>query len=280
MFQINWKLKSFLYNLFEFFKLAKLFYFIQKYITKRSKINIKKINPIWEFHAKSIKLNNCLNILEIGAGKSLEQNIYLSYIFEEINQTTIDINNMIDFQLFNNASRQISSLLELEHKGNVKNIADLEKKYKIKYRAPCNLESLLKDNIKFDICISSTALEHFPLRDLNSFLKESKSLLIEGGLISSVIDYSDHYSHTDKNLSPLNFLVYSTDEWAKFNNRYLFQNRLRHHEYKKIFEENKYSIQIEKTGETISAPENLSKEFDIKDDRNFILWGYYLIKNN
>jgi|TARA_B110000211_G_scaffold229043_1_gene286196 SAM-dependent methyltransferase len=280
MFQINWKLKSFLYNLFEFFKLEKLFYLIQKYITKRSKIDIKKINPIWKFHANSIKLNNCINILEIGAGKSLEQNIYLSYIFDEIDQTAIDINNMIDFQLFNNASRQISTLLGLENKGNVKNISDLEKKYKIKYRAPCNLEYLIKDNIKFDICISSTALEHFPVSDLNLFLKQSKSLLIEGGLISSVIDYSDHYSHTDKTLSPLNFLGYSLDEWVKFNNKYLFQNRLRHYEYKEIFKNNGYLIQIEKTGETINAPNNLSKEFDIKDERNFILWGYYLIKKN
>ena len=42
MFQINWKLKAFLYKVFQFLKLKKTFYFIQKYITKRSRININE----------------------------------------------------------------------------------------------------------------------------------------------------------------------------------------------------------------------------------------------
>ena len=114
MFQINWKLKAFLYKVFQFLKLKKTFYFIQKYITRRSRVNIPEINPHWKRHEISIKNNGCKNLLEIGAGKSLEQNIYFSYIFNgKLEQTAIDINKMIDFQLFNEASKQISNLLNL-----------------------------------------------------------------------------------------------------------------------------------------------------------------------
>ena len=44
MFQINWKLKALLYKIFIFFNLKKIFYLTQKYITKRSRINIQNIN--------------------------------------------------------------------------------------------------------------------------------------------------------------------------------------------------------------------------------------------
>ena len=83
MFQINWKLKAFLYKVFQFLKLKKTFYFIQKYITRRSRVNIHEINPHWKRHETSIKNNGCKNLLEIGAGKSLEQNIYFSYKLDQ-----------------------------------------------------------------------------------------------------------------------------------------------------------------------------------------------------
>ena len=73
MFQINWKFKAFLYLVFSFLRLKGIFYFLQKYITKRSLINIKEINSVWSFHENSIIKNNCKSLLELGAGKSLEQ---------------------------------------------------------------------------------------------------------------------------------------------------------------------------------------------------------------
>ena len=81
MFQINWKIKSLLYNIFSFFKLKKTIYLTQKYITKRSQVNISSINKIWKYHSDAIESNNIESLLEVGAGKSLELNIYLSYCF-------------------------------------------------------------------------------------------------------------------------------------------------------------------------------------------------------
>jgi SAM-dependent methyltransferase len=283
MFQINWKLKAFLYLVFSFLRLKGIFYFLQKHITKRSLVNIEKINKLWVFHENSILKNNSKSILEIGAGKSLEQNIYLSYKFDgSINQTAIDINNMLDFDLVNQASEQISNILNLNNRGKVENLEQLKKLYNINYTAPYNLSNFKDTNNKFDICISTTTLEHFKLSDLNDYLEDLKTILKPGGLVSSIIDYSDHYSHTDKNISPLNYLSYSDDEWGKYNNSYLFQNRLRHQDYKRIFEEKNYIVKDVSLGDFLDPPKNINKKFEINNDETFIGWAYFLvtIKNN
>ena len=112
MFRIDWKIKVFIYKILVFLKINKILYFIQKRITKRSLVSISEIYHYWEYHVKNINSFNSVNILEFGAGKSLEQNIYLSYKFEDkINQTIIDIDNMIDVDLFNQANHQISKIL-------------------------------------------------------------------------------------------------------------------------------------------------------------------------
>ena len=76
---------------------------------------------------------------------------------------------------------------------------------------------------------------HFSKKDLGDYLYKIKKVISANGLVSSVIDYSDHYSHSDKNISNLNFLQFSEKEWEKYNNPYLFQNRLRHQDYRKLF---------------------------------------------
>ena len=51
------------------------------------------------------------------------------------------------------------------------------------------------------------------------------------------IDYSDHFSHSDQSISPINFLQYSDDEWERYaGNRYMYMNRLRHDDFISLFE--------------------------------------------
>ena len=278
MIQINWKIKSLLYRLLNFFKLYKALFFIQKKITKRSNIDLKEIAFYWQYHLKYLKENNSKTILEIGAGKSLAQNIFLSYSFKQkIEQTLIDVSRMIDLDLFNKANDQISKLLGVNKLPFAKSIDDLKKNYNLNYLAPMSLDQIIKNKLQFDACISSTTLEHLSEDDLRKTFLLLKKIIKKEGIISAAIDYSDHYSHTDKNIDNLNFLRFTNDEWNKHNTPMLFQNRLRHQDYRKFFKLNKYKI-YEIKGEVGKCPQNISKEFDISNKETFILWGHFLLK--
>tara|TARA_Y100000389_G_scaffold180909_1_gene196099 strand:- start:2019 stop:2858 length:840 start_codon:yes stop_codon:yes gene_type:complete len=278
MIQIHWKIKSLLYRLLNFFKLYKALFFIQKKITKRSNIDLKKIAFYWQYHLKYLKENNSKTILEIGAGKSLAQNIFLSYSFnQKIEQTLIDVSRMIDLDLFNKANDQISKLLGVNKLPFAKSIDDLKKNYNLNYLAPMSLDQIIKNKLQFDACISSTTLEHLSEDDLRKTFLLLKKIIKKEGIISAAIDYSDHYSHTDKNIDNLNFLRFTNDEWNKHNTPMLFQNRLRHQDYRKFFKLNKYKI-YEIKGELGKCPQNISKEFDISNKETFILWGHFLLK--
>ena len=91
-------------------------YFIQKYVTKRSNVNIEQSVRLWKLHSENIKEHQIKTALEIGAGKSLEQNIFFSYFFNNgLEQTVVDVKKMIDFDLVNEASKQISKLLNVQN---------------------------------------------------------------------------------------------------------------------------------------------------------------------
>ena len=278
MFQISWKFKSFLYKFLSFFKLYKTLFFIQKKITKRSKFNYNETVFYWDYHYKYLKENNTQTLIEFGAGKSLAQNIFLSYKFNQnLEQTLIDISKMLDLDLFNEANNQISKLLGVRRMPEAKKISDLKKHYNINYLAPMSLEQINKNNLKFDACISSTTLEHLSIKDLEENIKFLKKIIKKTGIISALIDYSDHYSHTDINIGNLNFLKFNENEWAKYNSPMLFQNRLRHQDYRKIFQLYGYKL-FEIKGNYGKYPEEVSKKFDVTNKETAMLWGYFLLK--
>jgi len=279
MFQINWKIKILIYKVLSAFKLNKILYFIQKKITKRSIVDIKEIYHYWEYHAKNINKFNFAKILEFGAGKSLEQNIFFNYRFEnKIEQTTIDIDSMLDFDLFNQASKKISLLMAKTEKNKINTLDDLKSKYKIQYLAPLPIDKISSLNFKFDLCVSSNTLEHLPVSEIENILLNLKKVLNEGGIISFAIDYSDHFSHTDSKIGPLNFLKYSNKAWGRYNTNYLFHNRLRHQDYRKLFLKNGYKIIDEKIGTISEKPKIISKEFDRDNKETFALWGLFTAK--
>ena len=120
-------------------------------------------------------------------------------------------------------------------------------------------------------------MEHFSIDDLKDFLKKINLILKEKQLISSIIDYSDHYAHTDNKITYLNYLKFSSKDWKKYNNKYLFQNRLRHQNYRELFVKNNFKILEEDKGKMLEKIEGISNEFDEKNEETFLSWGYYLI---
>ena len=98
-------------------------------------------------------------------------------------------------------------------------------------------------------------------------------------MISSIIDYSDHYAHTDNKITYLNFLKFSKIEWRKYNNKYLFQNRMRHQDYRNLFLQNNFEVLEENKGKMLDKIEGISNEFNVNDEETFLSWGYYLISS-
>ncbi len=54
--------------------------------------------------------------------------------------------------------------------------------------------------------------------------------------MSTLIDYQDHYSYADSSISAYNFLRYDEREWARWNPSLQYQNRLRHSDYRAMFD--------------------------------------------
>ena len=196
---------------------------------------------------------------------------------KSVEQTLIDISNMLDLDLFNKANEQIAKILGVSKIPFAKSIDDLKNNYNIIYLAPMNLNQIFEKKLEFDACISSTTLEHIPKEELKENFLLLKKIIKKEGIISAAIDYSDHYSHTDKNINNLNYLKFSSSNWKKYNSPMLFQNRLRHQDYRELFKSIGYKI-FEIEGEFGKGPEFISKEFDKNNKETLMLWGHFLLK--
>ena len=230
---IPWKLKSFIFFLIDKFHANTFLYFLQKNVTNSSKINQLKINDEWIKH-QSILIESCCTrfVFEFGAGKNLAQNLFLSNIIDR--QLVVDLNPMIDFQLVNKSRILLSKKLKIKSDIDIKSLIDLAN-FNISYVAPYDASKTDLYDKSLDACISTNTLEHIPKESIRGIFKELNRTLKDAGVVSLIIDYSDHYAHTDNSISLLNFLNFSESEWIKYNHNCHYQNRLRHIDYKIIF---------------------------------------------
>lgn len=113
---------------------------------------------------------------------------------------------------------------------------DLFEKYRIAYRAPADasITGLPDDSVDF-VC-STSVLEHVPPGQLEPLLRECARIISPRGVTSHVIGYIDHYAHSDSRISYFNFYQYSESRWPLFNPSMHYQNRLRHSDFEKLFE--------------------------------------------
>ncbi len=233
-YNIPWKIKSLIFSFIDYLYLAKLLYFLQKFITKRSRIDLLLYSPDWKMHKDALNKYKTKNVVfEFGAGKSLVQNLYLSNFVKK--QFVVDLYPMLDFELVDFEREQLLEIEKIRSRFKIKNLKDLEH-YGIHYYAPYDATKIHLSDKSIDACISTNTLEHIPKFDIILIFSELYKKLKDEGIVSLIIDYSDHYAHTDNNISLLNFLKFSDHKWKRYNHKIHFQNRLRHYEYIDIFE--------------------------------------------
>ena len=274
---IPWKLKSKIFQIIDIFNMPSVLYFLQKNVTKRSRVKSLEVDEMWERHKKSlVKYSTTGLVFEFGAGKNLAQNIFLSGVVDQ--QLVVDLNAMIDLKLVNTARNFLSEIIQLRSKENIKTNDDLQN-YGITYKAPYDAAKTdLKDK-SIDACISSVTLEHVPKESIVQIFTELRRTLREDGIVSATIDYSDHYAHTDPTISLLNYLRYPDFEWDKYNHSCHYQNRLRHYDYKKIFSECGFQILEEEVFyQENQIPDELKKEFFNKDPSWCATSSYVVLK--
>lgn len=122
-------------------------------------------------------------------------------------------------------------------------IAEIMDMCNIRYLAPSDASNtLLKDNV-IDYHISNDVLEHIPPNIILDILSEGKRITKDDGLFVHMVDFTDHFSHSDKSISSINFLKFSDKKWHKYaGNRYMYMNRLRKDDIEKIFQESGHNI--------------------------------------
>jgi ubiquinone/menaquinone biosynthesis C-methylase UbiE len=144
----------------------------------------------------------------------------------------------------------------------------------IEYIAPGDASHIDLPENSVDFHTSYTVFEHIPPEVIKKILKEGKRVLKNDGLFVHRVDYSDHFSHSDKTISTINFLQFSDSEWDKLaGNKFMYMNRLRHDDFQELFFECNTAIILEEVFhdqtlnsvlETISIHDKYkSKEKDI-----------------
>lgn len=107
----------------------------------------------------------------------------------------------------------------------------------INYIAPGDAAKTELSQQSIDFHTSFTVFEHIPPEVLIQIIEEGNRIISDNGLFIHRINYSDHYSHSDKRISPINFLQFSDAQWEKYaGNRYMYMNRLRHDDFVSMFQ--------------------------------------------
>lgn len=273
---IPWKLKSAIFRAIDRFGATGLLYWLQSNVTRRSRVQIGDGSPNWQTHREQLATLDRPSVFEFGAGKSLQQNLYLSSYFGP--QTVVDLFPMIDLRLADSAARQISTLRDGRPYQPIARLYDLQC-YGIEYHAPCDAGNTGYALGSFDACISTNTLEHIPALDIERILAELRRILRRAGLISAVIDYSDHYAHTDASIGRLNFLQFSDKEFEKHNHGVHYQNRLRHDDYLALFRGAGFGVLRAQPMHHLPPPPTVAPRFDTANPNTFATVGIFLLRN-
>ena len=111
----------------------------------------------------------------------------------------------------------------------------------ITYIAPGDASNTGLADRSVDVHTSYNVFEYIPKNILKSILNEANRILKDKGISIHRIDYSDHFSHSDKNISAINFLQFDELDWDKYaGNAYMYMNRLRHDDFLYLFESSGY----------------------------------------
>ena len=136
----------------------------------------------------------------------------------------------------------------------------------VDYHAPADAArtELLYDSI--DVVFSNSVLEHVPPAVIESCLAEAMRILKPGGIVFHSVNCGDHYAYVDRSINQLHYLRYSDAEWGRWNNAFLYQNRLRAGDFTAMARRAGFEIEIDTSR---ASPERLAQLDQIRVDPSF-----------
>jgi SAM-dependent methyltransferase len=258
---MNWKVKAKIQSVISAFPDSisyEMYYRLQRALG-----GLRKVSPCKDF-LSAIELVKQLNrldrswvdktFLEIGTGRRLNIPIAL-WLMGANKVITVDLNPYLkealvreDIHYIINNKDEIAGILG-DYLKVERYVALVESFYKdwnfnklielceIHYVSPVDASKLPFDEKTIDYHVSNNVLEHIPSNILVLILKEAKRIIKNDGLLVHRIDFSDHFSHSDKSISSINFLQFNDQVWEKIaGNRYMYMNRLRLDDISALFE--------------------------------------------
>lgn len=115
----------------------------------------------------------------------------------------------------------------------------------VRYRAPADATRSGMADGEVDVVFSNSVLEHVPADVIATMYRESRRILGATGLMFHSVNCGDHYAYVDRNVSQLNYLQYSDRAWRFWNNAFLYQNRMRAHEFVELATQTGFDILLD-----------------------------------
>jgi SAM-dependent methyltransferase len=101
----------------------------------------------------------------------------------------------------------------------------------VSYEAPADASATTLPSQGLDCVFSNSVLEHVLPAAVDAIFREAMRILTPGGIMFHSVNCGDHYAYVDRTINQLNYLKYSDREWRRWDNAFLYQNRMRAYEF-------------------------------------------------
>lgn len=137
----------------------------------------------------------------------------------------------------------------------------------VDYRAPADASATQHLPNTIDVVFSNSVLEHVPGGAIEAIYAESMRILKPGGIMFHSVNCGDHYAYTDRSIHQLHYLQFSDREWERWNNAFLYQNRLRAKDFTDMARAAGFEIEVDTSR---ASQERLSQLDGIEVDPAFV----------
>ncbi len=115
----------------------------------------------------------------------------------------------------------------------------------VQYKAPADASKTGFSAASVDVVFSNSVLEHVPGPVIEDCFTEAMRILKPGGIVFHSVNCGDHYAYVDKAIDQLHYLQFSETQWKKWNNNFLYQNRLRAVDFTDMAKRAGFAIEID-----------------------------------